>query len=239
MLTYQFVPPSGEKKNQMSVEFAVVVLSTEPPGYLNVPPANATVRLAVASLVRTNVNEVALLAVLLGVAKVIVALPFRVAVNTLPSSQSIVTAVPVLPIASTRSENTPDIKLDVTLNSPVPLGVMFKPTLVSSPEGVIVGLLPVAALANVISLTAEPVAVKLSIWLALASLIPVVIAGVVRAGLVLNTATPVPVSSVKAVIRFALEGVPNQEATPAPKEVIPVPPLATGRVPVTLAVRST
>ena len=68
---------------------------------------------------------------------------------------------------------------------------------------------------------------------------PVVIWGVVMAGLTLNTATPVPVSSVKAVARFALEGVPRKSATPEPNEVIPVPPLATGSVPVTSEVRST
>ena len=74
---------------------------------------------------------------------------------------------------------------------------------------------------------------------ALAFWIPVVILGVVRAGLTLKTATPVPVSSVKAVARLALEGVPRKSATPEPNEVIPVPPLATGNVPVTLVVKST
>ena len=49
----------------------------------------------------------ALLAVLLAEAKVNVQLPVRVAVNTLPSSQSIVMAVPVLPRAVTSSENAP------------------------------------------------------------------------------------------------------------------------------------
>jgi hypothetical protein len=107
-VTYQVVPPSGEKKNHISTAFAVVVLEIDPPGYLNVPPAKATVLDGVPSLVSTKVNEVARLAVLLGVAKVIVALPFKVAVNTLPSSQSIVTAVPVLPRAVTPSENTPE-----------------------------------------------------------------------------------------------------------------------------------
>src|SRR6056300_1685799 len=108
MLTYQVVPLSGEKKNQISVALASSVLLTDPPGYSNVPPAKATVLEAVASLVRINVKEVALLDVLLGVANVIVALPVSVAVNTLPSSQSIVTAVPVLPKAVTSSEKTPE-----------------------------------------------------------------------------------------------------------------------------------
>ena len=101
------MPLSGEKKNQMSTALASVDLVIEPPGYLNVPPARATVREAVASFVRINVNEVARLAVLLGVAKVNVQLPVSVAVNTLPSLQLMVTAVPVLPKAVTSSENAP------------------------------------------------------------------------------------------------------------------------------------
>ena len=58
-------------------------------------------------------------------------------------------------------------------------------------------------------------------------------AGVIKVGDVANTNAPEPVSSLTAVARFALEGVPNQVATPAPKEVIPVPPFATGSVPIT------
>jgi hypothetical protein len=66
----------------MSVALASVVRLTEPPGYLNVPPEKATVRPAVASLVSTKVNEVALLAVLFGVARVNVQLPVNVAITT-------------------------------------------------------------------------------------------------------------------------------------------------------------
>ena len=67
----------------MSVAEAVVVrLGTDPPAYLNVPPAKAKVRLGVPSLVRINVNEVALLVTVLGVANVSVAFPFNVAVKT-------------------------------------------------------------------------------------------------------------------------------------------------------------
>ena len=110
-MTYHVVPPSGEKKKYMSVAFAVVVRLMDPPGYLNVPPANATVRPGVASLVRTNVNEVALLAVLFGVDKVKVQFPVSVAVTTLPVLQFIVWAVPVLPKAFTSSEKAPEKKL--------------------------------------------------------------------------------------------------------------------------------
>ena len=62
-------------------------------------------------------------------------------------------------------------------------------------------------------------------------------AGVTKVGDVANTKAPVPVSSVTAEAKFAEDGVPRNVATPAPREVIPVPPLATGSVPVTLVVR--
>ena len=101
MLTYQFVPPSGEKKNHISVALASVVRVTEPPGYWIVPPEKATVLPGVASLVSTKVKDVARFAVPLAVAKVNVQFPVSVAVKTLPSLQSIVTAVPVLPSAVT------------------------------------------------------------------------------------------------------------------------------------------
>ena len=149
-------------------------------------------RSAVPSLVRTNVNEVARFDVLFAEDSVNVQFPVRVAVNTLPSSQSIVLAVPVSPNAVTPSEKTPE-----------------KNTLESIE-------ITVAALA---------------FW------IPVVILGVVRAGLVAKTKEPVPVSSVTAEAKLALEGVPRKVAIPEPKDVIPVPPLATGSVPVTFVVR--
>jgi len=58
-------------------------------------------------------------------------------------------------------------------------------------------------------------------------------AGVTSVGLVANTAAPEPVSSVRAERRLALDGVPRNVATLEPRLVIPVPPLATGNVPVT------
>ena len=64
-------------------------------------------------------------------------------------------------------------------------------------------------------------------------------AGVTRVGLVANTAPPVPVSSVRAERRLALDGVPRNVATLEPRLVIPVPPLPTGSVPVTPEVRVT
>ena len=64
-------------------------------------------------------------------------------------------------------------------------------------------------------------------------------AGVTRAGLVANTKAPEPVSFVTAAAKLADVGVPRKVATPAPKEVIPVPPLATGSVPVTSDARFT
>jgi hypothetical protein len=53
--------------------------------------------------------------------------------------------------------------------------------------------------------------------------------GVTKVGEVAKTAEPLPVSSVKAAARFADDGVPRKVATPLPKDVIPVPPEATGR----------
>ena len=106
--TYHVVPPLGEKKNHISTSLAPVDRVTDPPGYLNVPPENATVREAVASLVSINVNEVARLAVPLGVPSVNVQLPVNVAVNTLPFLQVIVLDVPVLPSAVTLSEKVPE-----------------------------------------------------------------------------------------------------------------------------------
>lgn len=62
-------------------------------------------------------------------------------------------------------------------------------------------------------------------------------AGVTNVGLVANTSAPEPVSSVTAAAKLALEGVPRNVATPVPRLVIPVPPFATGSVPVTPVVR--
>ena len=64
-------------------------------------------------------------------------------------------------------------------------------------------------------------------------------AGVTNVGLVAKTKDPEPVSSVTAAAKLALEGVPKNVATPVPRLVIPVPPLATGRVPVTLVAKLT
>ena len=57
-------------------------------------------------------------------------------------------------------------------------------------------------------------------------------AGVTKVGLVANTSAPLPVSSVTADFRLAEDGVPKNVATPDPSDVIPVPPFATGSVPV-------
>lgn len=108
IVTYHVVPLSGEKKNHISTACAVVVRDKDPPGYLKVPPAKANVLEGVVSLVKTNVKDVALFDVELGVAKVKVAFPLRVAVNTLPKLALSVIAVPVLPKATTLSEKVPE-----------------------------------------------------------------------------------------------------------------------------------
>jgi len=63
--------------------------------------------------------------------------------------------------------------------------------------------------------------------------------GVVSVGDVANTNRPDPVSSVTAEAKFAEDGVPRNVATPVPREVMPVPPLPTGRDPVTWVVKLT
>jgi len=60
--------------------------------------------------------------------------------------------------------------------------------------------------------------------------------GVVRLGLVANTAEPDPVSSVSAAARFALVGVPRNVVTPVPRPLTPVEigkPVAFVSVPLT------
>jgi hypothetical protein len=55
--------------------------------------------------------------------------------------------------------------------------------------------------------------------------------GVTNVGVLANTNAPVPVSSVTAERKLALEGVLKNVATPVPSDVSPVPPLATGKSP--------
>jgi hypothetical protein len=59
ILPYHVVPPSGVKKTQMSVAFAVVVRDRDaaPPGNRKEPPDQATVLPAVPSFVKISVNE--------------------------------------------------------------------------------------------------------------------------------------------------------------------------------------
>ena len=63
--------------------------------------------------------------------------------------------------------------------------------------------------------------------------------GVVKTGDVANTNRPEPVSSVTAAARLAEVEVPRNVAIPEAREVIPVPPFATGSVPVTCVVNPT
>lgn len=98
MLPNQLEPPSELKKVQTSIPEADVVLvnPAAPPGYLNVPPVNATVRFGVPSLVRTRVNEHTPVGFV--IAKV--QLPPRVAVNSVPANKLIVAAVVTVPRAT-------------------------------------------------------------------------------------------------------------------------------------------
>ena len=76
--------PSGFKKNQISIAFAPVVREIEPPAYLKLPPANATVRLGVPSFVKIKVKLLVRLEFEFGLLSVRVVLSFKVAVNSWP-----------------------------------------------------------------------------------------------------------------------------------------------------------
>jgi hypothetical protein len=73
-----------------------------------------------------------------------------------------------------------------------------------------------------------PVLIGKPVALVKVALVGVPRIGVTKVGDVAKTFEPVPVSSVKAAARFADDGVPRKVATPLPKDVIPVPPEATG-----------
>ena len=92
---YQFVPLFGVNPYHISIALAVVVLDTAPPGYLKVPPDQATDLLGVPSLVNININDETEPTF----ANENVHEPVNVAVKTVPRPKSIVADVPVLPIA--------------------------------------------------------------------------------------------------------------------------------------------
>ena len=106
MLPYHVVPLFGVKNTQMSTALAVVVRPSDaaPPGKRNVPPAHATVLLAVASLVKMSVKDEPRFELALEFVNVKVQLPVSVAEKTLPCRRSMLMAVPVLPNATTLSE---------------------------------------------------------------------------------------------------------------------------------------
>lgn len=155
--TYQVVPPSGLKKNQMSIALAVVVRASAPLGNLNVPPDSATDRPAVPSFVRISVKDVAREAVPFGLANVNVQLPVSVDVNTVPLVAVMVADVPELPRSETRSEKIPESQVAVT-TSPVPLGVIVRLMFESVPSAASVvpeSVAPAAAtlVSNVVAFT--------------------------------------------------------------------------------------
>lgn len=90
----------------MSTAFAVVVRDRDeaPPGKRNAPPAHATVRPAVASLVKMSVKDEPRFELALEFVNVKVQLPVSVAEKTFPCRKSMLVAVPELPSATTRSE---------------------------------------------------------------------------------------------------------------------------------------
>ena len=124
---------------------------------------------------------------------------------------------------------TPVPAVNVVRVKPVPLPISNAPF-----AGVVVKPVPPLAIATVpVTLDAVPVV----FWLKVGQVnVPVLklpdvgvpSKGVTNVGDVANTKEPEPVSSVTAEARFADDGVPRKVATPVPKDVIPVPPFATG-----------
>jgi len=158
------VPESGVKKNQTSIALAVVVRVIVPPGLLNVPPENATVLPGVASFVRTRTND----DTAPGFETVRVALPFKVAVNSVPRERSIVAAVSVLPIATAVSttffvvsvvveviaaaDNVP-VNVGLALNTKLPVPVSSDITAASSADVVAANCLKLPPFNSLIALT--------------------------------------------------------------------------------------
>lgn len=105
---------------------------------------------------------------------------------------------------------------------PVPMLTVFIVEAATAPVDmfVVLAAVPVYPTVNVVALANAPKVAPESIVVA-------------NVGEVENTNVPLPVSSVTAESKFALLGVPRNVAIPVPREVIPVPPFATGNVPVT------
>lgn len=95
------------------------------------------------------------------------------------------------------------------------------PTVVSDDvtmaEGRVVPVIPLAGTALAVQLVHVPVRFVMTPEAGVPN------AGVTNVGEVANTADPLPVSSVRAAARFALDGVPRKVATPVPKPLTPVP----------------
>ena len=98
----------------------------------------------------------------------------------------------------------------------VNVSVVALPTKVSVAAGTVMVPEAAAAVTTVVVPDVEPARVKP----------PLPMAGVVKLGLLLNTTVLLPVSSVKADAKLALDGVARNVATPVPNPEIPV---ATGR----------
>ena len=124
------------------------------------------------------------------------------------------------------------VALPVPSNEPVvPVTSPVRDIVLPVARAVAVAALPVAEPAVPLTL---PVTLPVRFPVNVPAIAPVpVMVGLEIVGLVANTFAPVPVSSVRAAARFALDGVPRNVAIPVPSAVIPVPPLATGNVPVT------
>jgi hypothetical protein len=120
---------------------------------------------------------------------------------------------------------------------PVPFRVVVRPILVSPPDTVQEGLVPVAALASVNSLTAEAVVVNINNSLPLASAInpPLTNLGAVKV-LLLKVSVPASVANVPVVGRVTLVAPVEVKVMEFAPEVARVEPLAKVKVPVVVVI---
>lgn len=121
---------------------------------------------------------------------------------------------------------TANVVAAIVLGVVAPIEVELIPAVAESPPVTAkVGVAPQVAKATVVITPLLFLAFKATVVLDSTDAIN----GLSSVGLVANTNAPVPVSSVTADARFADDGVPRKVATPLPRLVIPVPPLATGK----------
>jgi hypothetical protein len=148
----------------------------------------------------------------------VVALPTSVSVAagsvSVPEAAAVASSV-VLPLVVPATFSRPTAPADPNVFAPVTVSAL--PRVMAVPEAA--GPVSVTPSGRV-SVAAVAGAVMATLLMLLAVATPS--DGVTRFGEVAKTAAPVPVSSVSAAARFALDGVPSQVAMPVPKPLTPV-----------------